>query len=130
MKRLYRPLAYAVSALLILMLLYWFQQRGTQPRQFHLLVINRSETMVEQVRLFGSALEQDVVLLNIAPQQPFQLEAPIMSQGTLKVEISQGLNRIDGPIVEDTRVLESFSQRLTIEPNNRFILGVEPQAAN
>lgn len=120
----------AVVLLLVLVLvlvLGWLAQLVNQPREFSLSVINQSGVNVDQVRLFGTALEHDAVLLNLQSGQAVELETTILASGTLRVEISQGLNRIDSHIVEDTRILEALSQQLTIEPGNRFLLSAKDE---
>lgn len=91
-------------------------------REFTLLVENSSELDVDQLRLFGGAVEHEVVLLKLPPGQKQSLSVSILPSGTLKFEVSQGMNRIDSHIVEDTRILDDLEQRLSIQPGNRIML--------
>lgn len=117
-----RP-AWLVAALAVVIaaaLMVAYQQQ--QPVEFELRVINRSELPVQQVRLFGEALEQDALLLNLDPGQQAKVTTLVGHRGALKFEVSQSGNRIDTFIVEDTRLLDNFRQTLVIHPHNRFIL--------
>lgn len=122
-----RSWLFIAVVLLLVLVLGWLAQLVNQPREFSLSVINQSGVNVDQVRLFGTALEHDAVLLNLQSGQAVELETTILASGTLRVEISQGLNRIDSHIVEDTRILEALSQQLTIEPGNRFLLSAKDE---
>lgn len=91
-------------------------------REFNLVVENTSGQEVDQLRLFGEAMEHEVVLVKLPPGQQQRIVAIIRPSGNLRFEVSQGMNRIDHFIVEDTRVLDDLEQRLTIQPGNRIIL--------
>jgi len=103
-----------------------------QPVKYPLEVINRSDKTVEQVRLFGSAVSGDATIVKLLPGQRAQVVVSLASQGGLKFEVSQGLNRIDTFITEDvSRMPFSWrqlllkthdQQQLVIHPNNRFII--------
>ena len=111
-----------VVGLILVFTLSWMYWHSSQPRRFTLEVANRSAKPVDQVRLFGTALNQDALLLKLDPEQSRLMTVSINKTGTLRVEISQDMNRIDTYIVEDTRILDDLSQRLTIEADNRFLL--------
>ncbi len=113
-------IAFGILCLVLAMAALWYQSH--QPRTFQLEVANRSTRVVEQVRLFGSGLEQDAVLLTLPPGATAILDTPLKARGALRFEVAQGGNRIDTYIVEDTRRLEHLSQRLTIHDDNRFLL--------
>lgn len=117
-----RP-AWLVAALLaVIAAVVMVAWRQHQASEFVLQVVNQSALPVQQIRLFGEALNQDALLLNLDPGQQGTLTTEVRSSGALKFEVSQGGNRIDTYIVEDTRLLESFRQTLVIHPDNRFIL--------
>lgn len=124
MQKSVRSVLFIAIGVLLLAAILWVVNVNQQPRQFTLQVTNQSGLLVDQVRLFGTALENEAVLLNLPPQADVELQTAINTSGTLRVEITQGLNRIDSPIVEDTRLLTVLSQQLTIEPGNRFLLSV------
>ena len=101
----------------------WVVQQRLQPRHFVLQVVNLSGNTVDRVRLFGTALQQDALLLQLPSGQSADIEAELGNSGTLRFEVTQGLNHIDTFIVDDVRKLEHFLQRLTIRDHNRFLLG-------
>lgn len=92
------------------------------PRQFVLIVNNNSTVPVEQLRLFGSALSNELLLANIAPGQSYSIELPLAATGDLRYEVKQGLTRADALISSDVAALETEQQQLTIYPQHRFIL--------
>lgn len=119
----FRPLASAALVVFIAGLaLFALYLAAPRSRDFVLQVDNQSGLMVDYVRLFGEGLEQDALLLQLQPGQQGSLSTRIKPAGALRFEVSQGGNRIDTYVVEDTRVLDDLKQRLTIHPHNRFIL--------
>lgn len=116
-------IALALLVVIVLLLsIVWMIQQTSAPRQFVLVVENQSSQMVDQVRLFGSALEADALLFKLDSEQSSKISVAIKKSGTLRFEVSQGYNRIDTYIVEDTLVLDDLSQRLVIHDNNRFLI--------
>ena len=117
-----RKQLWLVLVLLMGLGILWLWKQNEAPQPFVFTVDNQSHQQVEQVRLFGSALDQDALLFNIDPASSAAITVNARKSGTLKFEVSQGLNRIDTFIVEDTRLLDDWSQRLVVEDNNRFLL--------
>ncbi len=92
------------------------------PRQIVFTISNQSGLPVEQLRLFGSALSNDLILANIAAGQSYSIELLLKPSGELRYEVRQGLTRADALISSDVAALEADQQQLTIYPQNRFIL--------
>lgn len=108
--------AVAIIAVLLLIAKY------PSSREFVLVVENTSGRELDQLRLFGEAVDHPVVLVKLQPGQEQRVTVAILPSGNLRFEVSQGMNRIDSFIVEDTRILDDLEQRLTIYPENRIIL--------
>lgn len=93
---------------------------------FVLVVTNRSGTVVDRVRLSGSAMPHDAVLVKLPPAQRGELRVSLNREGDLRFEVSQGFNRADMAIADDVRKLDAHRQYLIIESGNRYLLQTAP----
>lgn len=100
----------------------WLWRASHSPREFVLIVENKSTLPVEQIKLFGTALKHEALLQQLLPGQTVSVSAAINSSGPLRVEVSQRLTRIDTYIAKDSAILEDLNQRLVIHDGNRFLI--------
>ncbi len=116
--------------LLLLIIAGWLLWRGQAPTHYQLQVVNNSLKVVDQVRLFGEAVVQAASVQAIEPGASRLVSVELRSDGGLRFEVTQGLNRIDTYIEQDVGQLTDLQQRLEINPNNRFIIDNARSAAN
>jgi hypothetical protein len=105
-----------------LTLLAWAAWQQQQPKAFHLYVVNNSDKLVDQVRLFGSGVLAEAAITNLLAGQSATMAVTLGNAGGLNFEVSQGFNRIDTFIKQDVSSLQQFQQQLIIHNNNRYIL--------
>lgn len=117
-----KPILAVVLIALAAIILWYAIRPFTQPKHFLLNVDNRSGKPVDRIRLFGSALQKEGLLTNLPPDASGSLNVAIGSSGSLRVEVSQGLNRIDTFIARDTGKLHKLNRHLVVYDGHRFIL--------
>ncbi len=99
--------------------LYW---HVSQPKHFTLKAINHTDRPVTSVSLFGTALDDESGISDIAAGGEAQLTVTLKRDGMLRVRIEQGMNRADTILADDVARLSNAQQTLHIRPGNRFIL--------
>lgn len=117
-----RVLLWLVVLLVLLVmsgLWYWYVK---PPARYQLHVVNNSQIVVQQVRLFGRGAAAAATLDNLMPGKTATLEVVLNPTGELRFEVSQRLNKIDTYLLRDVAVIEHYQQQLTIHPQNRFII--------
>ena len=115
-------MALLIVLLLLLVGLAYNFWRSQQETIYELEVINQSGVTVDQVKLFGSGVQDGSTLKGLKPGRSAIISVMLKTEGGLKFEVQQGRNRIDTFIDKDINAIASFEQQLVIHPNNRFLI--------
>ena len=108
----------AVAVVSLLLAALW---QAWQPKVYRLQVINRSDLMVDQARVMGSALLASNSLTQLQPGDSGLLEAQLHNSGELRFEVTQQGIIVDLLVVKDGTP-EHWQQTLHVENQRRFLL--------
>lgn len=123
MKRVNLVYSLLLSTLLVLAAVTWLLVLA--PSRFELLVINNSSTLVDSVSLSGDAVDicEPAALKRLPAGQQQVLVCELKRQGLLRVNVTQGLNRIDHIVVHNVADMAAGGKTFTISDGNWFVLG-------
>jgi hypothetical protein len=119
MKKQWIPIM--VALIVVGGLLWGIAWRQSQPIQYFLLIKNLSDKPISQFQLFGPGVLTAAQVTNVLMGDEVTVSVTLQSQGEMRFEVVQGLNKIDTLLVEDVGQLERYSNRLEVYKNNRFI---------